>query len=71
MDYFIQEDGSIKVSTDEYNIDNINNEKCYLSSQRNRREKYKKAAELLRSQLKTHLEHEGAFWHKQIYHIKF
>lgn len=70
MDYFINEDGSIKgYELDEYNIDHVNNGKLVLLLYRVLgKEKYKKAAELLRSQLRTHPRtKEGGFWHKKIY----
>jgi unsaturated rhamnogalacturonyl hydrolase len=70
MDYFIQEDGSIKgYELDEYNIDHINNGKLlFVLYKETGEEKYKKACELLRKQLQTHPRtSEGAFWHKQIY----
>lgn len=70
MDYFIQEDGSIKgYRLDEYNIDHINNGKMlFVLYQETKEEKYKTAAELLRTQLEKHPRtSEGAFWHKQIY----
>src|SRR5919112_875645 len=54
MDYYVQEDGSIKgYRPDEFNIDHINNGKLILLLyQVTGQEKYKKAAELLRGQLK-------------------
>jgi unsaturated rhamnogalacturonyl hydrolase len=70
MDYFVQEDGSIKgYRLDEYNIDHINNGKMlFILYKETGEEKYKKAAELLRKQLQSHPRtSEGAFWHKQIY----
>ena len=70
MDYYIQNDGTIKgYRPDEYNIDHINNGKLVLTLyQVTGKEKYKKAADLLRSQLKTHPRtSEGGFWHKKIY----
>ncbi|HYO22118.1 MAG TPA: glycoside hydrolase family 88 protein [Flavisolibacter sp.] len=70
MDYYIQPDGSIKgYRPDEYNIDHINNGKLVLTLyQVTGKEKYKKAADLLRGQLKTHPRtSEGGFWHKKIY----
>ena len=70
MDYFVQNDGSIKgYRPDEYNIDHVNNGKQVLLLYNvTRQEKYKKAAELLRAQLKTHPRTlEGGFWHKKIY----
>lgn len=69
-DYFVQEDGSIKTyKPDEYNIDHINNGKILLLLYRvTLKEKYLKAAKLLRNQLQTHPRtHEGGFWHKKIY----
>ena len=70
IDFFVKDDGSIKnYELDEYNIDHVNNGKLVLLLYRVLgREKYKKAAELLRSQLKTHPRtKEGGFWHKKIY----
>lgn len=70
IDHFVKEDGSIKrYSLDEYNIDHINNGKAVLFLYRKTgEEKYKKAAQLLREQLKTHPRTvEGGFWHKKIY----
>jgi unsaturated rhamnogalacturonyl hydrolase len=70
MDYYVQNDGSIKAyESDEYNIDHINNGKLLLLLYRvTLKEKYLKAAKLLREQLKTHPRtHEGGFWHKKIY----
>jgi unsaturated rhamnogalacturonyl hydrolase len=70
MDWFVQEDGSIKgYELDEYNIDHVNNGKLVLLLYRvTGKEKYKKAADLLRSQLQTHPRtNEGGFWHKKIY----
>jgi len=70
IDYFVQDDGSIKkYSPEEYNIDHINNGKAVLFLYRKTgEEKYRKAAQLLRSQLKTHPRTtEGGFWHKNIY----
>jgi unsaturated rhamnogalacturonyl hydrolase len=70
MDFFVQPDGSIKgYELEEYNIDHVNNGKLVLLLYRvTGKEKYKKAAEHLRSQLKTHPRtNEGGFWHKKIY----
>lgn len=70
MDYFIQEDGSVKgYRLDEHNIDHLNNGKMlFVLHKETGEEKYKRAAALLREQLKTHPRtSEGAFWHKQIY----
>lgn len=70
MDFYIQDDGTIKgYRPDEYNIDHINNGKnLLLLYQVTGKEKYKKAADLLRGQLRTHPRtSEGGFWHKKIY----
>ena len=70
MDYFVKEDGSIKgYEPDEYNLDHVNNGKLVMLLYRVLgKEKYKKAADALRSQLKTHPRtKEGGFWHKKIY----
>ncbi|MFD1956299.1 glycoside hydrolase family 105 protein [Paenibacillus thailandensis] len=70
IDYFVQEDGSIRgYSPEEYNIDHINNGKLlFLLHKETGEDKYRKAAALLRSQLDNHPRtSEGAFWHKQIY----
>lgn len=70
MDFFIKDDGSIKgYEKEEYNIDHVNNGKLVLLLYRvTGKEKYKKAADLLRSQLATHPRtNEGGFWHKKIY----
>lgn len=70
MDFYVQEDGSIKgYRPDEYNIDHINNGKLILLLYRvTGNDKYKKAAGLLRQQLRSHPRtSEGGFWHKKIY----
>jgi len=70
MDYFVQNDGSIKgYEPEEYNIDHVNNGKLVLMLYRiTGAEKYKKAAMHLRDQLRTHPRtNEGGFWHKKIY----
>lgn len=70
MDHYVREDGSIKgYKPDEYNIDHINNGKLLLLLfQVTGKEKYKKASDLLRSQLLTQPRtSEGGFWHKKIY----
>ena len=70
MDFFVQEDGTIKgYRPDEYNIDHINNGKLVLLLYRvTGKEKYRKAAQLLRNQLQTHPRtSEGGFWHKKVY----
>ena len=70
MDFYVQEDGSIKgYRPAEFNIDHINNGKLILLLYRvTGQEKYKRAATLLRNQLKEHPRTaEGGFWHKHIY----
>lgn len=70
MDVFVQNDGSIRgYHKEEYNIDHINNGKLILMLYRiTGKDKYLKAAQLLRSQLQTHPRtKEGGFWHKKIY----
>lgn len=70
MDHFVQEDGSIRSYTiEEYNLDQINQGKSlFLLHEKTGEEKYRKAAELLMTQLKgqPHTS-EGGFWHKKIY----
>jgi unsaturated rhamnogalacturonyl hydrolase len=55
-------------SLTDYNIDNINPGRNLLFLYRvTNQEKYKKAAALLREQLKTHPRtSDGGFWHKKI-----
>ena len=70
MDLYVQEDGTIRgYRPDEYNIDHINNGKLLiLLYQVTGRDKYRKAIELLRNQLRSHPRtNEGGFWHKKIY----
>ncbi len=70
MDFFVNDDGTIKgYEKEEYNIDHVNNGKLVLLLYRvTSKEKYKKAADLLYSQLITHPRtNEGGFWHKKIY----
>ncbi|MFN8289897.1 MAG: glycoside hydrolase family 88 protein [Chitinophagaceae bacterium] len=69
-DYFVKDDGTIRTyKQDEYNIDNINNGKILLLLYRvTLKEKYLKAAKLLREQLRNHPRtREGGFWHKKVY----
>jgi unsaturated rhamnogalacturonyl hydrolase len=66
IDRFVNDAGTIKTyKLDDYNIDNINEGKLLLTLYRvTEKEKYKKAADLLREQLRTHPRtHEGGFWH--------
>ncbi|MCE3282318.1 MAG: glucuronyl hydrolase [Chitinophagaceae bacterium] len=70
MDYYVKEDGSIKgYRKDEFNIDHVNNGKLLLLLYRvTGKEKYKKAADHLRQQLREHPRTSGGgFWHKKIY----
>ena len=70
MDFWLQPDGTIKgYEVEEYNIDHVTPGRAMLTLYRvTNDEKYKKAVELLRSQLKTHPRtKEGGFWHKKIY----
>ncbi|MGV3529107.1 MAG: glycoside hydrolase family 88 protein [Flavisolibacter sp.] len=70
MDFYVADDGSIKgYKHDEYNIDHINNGKLLLMLYEvTLKDKYRKAADRLRDQLRTHPRTtEGGFWHKKIY----
>ncbi|TMI94919.1 MAG: glycoside hydrolase family 88 protein [Bacteroidetes bacterium] len=70
MDWFVQSDGSIKgYEADELNLDHINNGKLVLLLYRvTQKEKYLKAANTLRDQLRHHPRtNEGGFWHKKVY----
>lgn len=70
MDRFIQEDGGIDgYRLDEYNLDHLNNGKILITLYRETGlEKYKRALQILRSQIETHPRtSEGVFWHKKIY----
>ncbi len=70
IDWFVAEDGSIRsYDPEKYNLDDINEGRVLFPLyERTGKEKYRKAAELLR----RHLERqprtaEGNFWHKAIY----
>ncbi len=70
MDQFVNSDGTIRTYTlDDYNLDNIlPGRNLLLLYKVTGQEKYRKAAALLREQLKTHPRtSEGGFWHKKIY----
>ena len=70
MNYYVNEDGSIKsYKPDEFNIDHINNGKQVLLMYKILgKEKFLKAANMLREQLKKQPRtNEGGFWHKKIY----
>jgi unsaturated rhamnogalacturonyl hydrolase len=70
MDFWFDKDGRLtRYDLDEYNIDHVTPGRAIITLYRvTNDEKYKKAAELIRSQLKTHPRtKEGGFWHKKIY----
>jgi unsaturated rhamnogalacturonyl hydrolase len=70
MDFFVGEDGSIRTyKQDEYNIDNVLCGRNLLMLYRvTGKEKYLKAVNQLRDQLRTHPRtNEGGFWHKKVY----
>jgi unsaturated rhamnogalacturonyl hydrolase len=70
MDYFVSDNGTIKgYKEEEDNLDNVNNGKLLLLLYRvTGKDKYKKAADQLRDQLKQQPRNaEGGFWHKKIY----
>lgn len=70
VDSFIQPDGSIRTyRLDEFNIDQINAGKLLFEPyQRTGDERYRKAIELLREQMRQHPRNKAnGFWHKQIY----
>lgn len=69
-DTMINADGSIKTyKLEEYNIDRLNTGKIlFRIYEYTKDEKYRKAIDLLRSQMNTHPRNEdGGFWHKKIY----
>ena len=70
IDRFLEEDGSIKgYDTGEMNLDNINPAKVFLLLYKETgEEKYRKAADTLRLQIKKQPRtYSGGFWHKRIY----
>lgn len=70
VDAFVQNDGAIKTyKVEDYNLDQVNMGRAALLLYRVTGEaKYKKAADLIRSQLKDQPRTtEGGFWHKKIY----
>lgn len=70
MDFYVNDKGAIRgYKPEEYNIDHINNGKLLLTLYRvTGKDKYKKAADQLREQLRKHPRTlEGGFWHKNIY----
>jgi unsaturated rhamnogalacturonyl hydrolase len=70
IDTFVQADGSIRTyRVDEYNLDQINAGKLLFGAwERTGEERYRKALDLLRAQLKTQPRTKSnGFWHKKIY----
>lgn len=70
IDAFVQADGTIRgYRVDEYNVDRLNTGKVLFALYEKTGEaKYKRALDLLRSQLDTHPRTtSGGFWHKQVY----
>jgi len=70
IDFFVQPDGTIRTyRADEYNVDQINAGKLlYGAYERTGEERYRKAIELLREQMRTHPRNTvNGYWHKQIY----
>lgn len=70
INHRVLEDGSIKgYSVEEYNIDSVNAGKTLFALYEiNGKEKYRKAIELIYSQVQTQPRTaEGNFWHKKIY----
>src|SRR5512138_1897741 len=70
LDRFVNADGTIRTyQIEDYNLDNILTGRALLLVYKvTGQEKYRKAADLLREQLKTHPRtSEGGFWHKKIY----
>lgn len=70
IDFYVDNNGKIKgYKKDEFNIDHVNNGKNILFLyEETGNEKYKKAAGLLRDQLRHHPRtRSGGFWHKDIY----
>lgn len=70
VDSMINNDGSIYgYSPEKYNIDHVNSGKLlFRVYDKYKEERFKKASDLLRSQMLTHPRtSEGGFWHKQSY----
>src|SRR2546422_7873284 len=70
MDRFVNDDGTIKTyKLEDYNIDNVLNGRVLLLLYKvTGQDKYRKAAVLLREQLRTQPRtSDGGFWHKKIY----
>ncbi|WP_159520402.1 glycoside hydrolase family 88/105 protein [Sunxiuqinia indica] len=70
INYFIQEDGTVKgYEKEEYNIDRVNPAKnLFRLYKKTGEEKYKIALEQFVDQMRTHPKtSDGGFWHKKIY----
>jgi unsaturated rhamnogalacturonyl hydrolase len=70
IDPLIADDGTIRTyKAEDYNIDNVLSGRNLLTLYKvTGQEKYRKAAALLREQLRTHPRtSEGGFWHKKVY----
>jgi unsaturated rhamnogalacturonyl hydrolase len=70
IDFFLNDNGTIRgYRQDEFNIDNVNNGRILLMLYRvTLKDKYLKAAQLLREQLRRQPRTpEGGFWHKKVY----
>ncbi|WP_070001040.1 glycoside hydrolase family 88/105 protein [Cellulosilyticum sp. I15G10I2] len=70
IDYFVQEDGTIKdYEVEEFNIDNVNAGKTLFELyELTGKEKYRKAIDTVYEQIKKQPRtQEGNFWHKKIY----
>ena len=70
MDFYVDEKGNISTyKAADYNIDNVNNGRILLTLfEITGKEKYWKAATILRNQLRSQPRTtEGGFWHKKIY----
>ncbi len=70
LGFFVQEDGSIRTyRVEEYNLDNVNPAKnLFKLYDLTGKEKYRKAMDLVRSQLDTMPRtNAGNFWHKEVY----
>ncbi|MBZ9630025.1 glycoside hydrolase family 88 protein [Salegentibacter sp. LM13S] len=69
-DFMVEEDGSIKTyKQSDYNIDRVQGGRFLIGLYKETdQEKYKKAVEMLRDQMREHPRtEEGGFWHKKIY----
>ncbi|MBZ9730102.1 glycoside hydrolase family 88 protein [Salegentibacter sp. JZCK2] len=69
-DFMVEEDGSIKTyKQSDYNIDRVQGGRFLIGLYKETdKEKYKKAIEMLRDQMREHPRtEEGGFWHKKIY----